>query len=54
MCAGFFRMADPASGTTSGSHPPIITRASIVSDTSTSMVSKEASFIMASASYPDA
>jgi hypothetical protein len=41
-------MADPANGTASGFHPPITTRASIVSEASTSMVSKEASFIVPS------
>jgi hypothetical protein len=35
-----------------GSHPPIMTSASIISDASTSMVSKEASLIVPSASYP--
>jgi hypothetical protein len=35
-------------------HPPITTSASIVSDARTSTVSKEASFMMPSASYPGA
>jgi hypothetical protein len=36
----------------SESHPPITTSASMVSDTSTNMVSKEANFILPSASLP--
>jgi hypothetical protein len=35
-------------------HPPITTKASMVRDARTSMVSKEASFMMPSASYPAA
>jgi hypothetical protein len=35
-------------------HPPITTSASMVSEARTKMVSKEASFIMPSASYPAA
>jgi hypothetical protein len=40
--------------TTSGFHPPITTKASMVRDASTSTVSKEASLMMPSASYPAA
>jgi hypothetical protein len=35
-------------------HPPMMTKTSMVSDASTSTVSKEASFMTPSASYPGA